>query len=228
MSSRASVRQFADAVKGRYKSIDALVNIAGLEDGGSYLTSDGFNMLMEVNVLSVALLTELLLPALRGGPMRSRPGRIVNVAADVVSTPLNASTSLTDLVDACMAANSTLANFAVSKLLLAHHAIELAKREPDVVTFAVNPGYAVEAPGVPQWMYQQFLRSPFSGWDWLLRALNISNLDIGFIERGHFICTHTLKYLDECPATYAQAGAVIGLAAALPGIDAFSGSWLDY
>jgi hypothetical protein len=45
--------------------------------------------------------------------------------------------------------NSTGEYFGVSKYLLIHHAIELAKREPLVTAFALNPGYAIEVPGIP-------------------------------------------------------------------------------
>jgi NAD(P)-dependent dehydrogenase (short-subunit alcohol dehydrogenase family) len=73
---------------------------------------------MEVNLLGPALLTELLLPALQGG-------RVVNVAAAVYGLDISDYT-VDQLLNKTKVADDI--DFQLSKLLLIHHAKELALR----------------------------------------------------------------------------------------------------
>merc|ERR1711981_1135760 len=67
LSSFASVRDFASQVLSRYPVIDLLVNDAGVDgEKPQRMTKDGYEETVQVNYLGHALLTELLMPALRG------------------------------------------------------------------------------------------------------------------------------------------------------------------
>jgi NAD(P)-dependent dehydrogenase (short-subunit alcohol dehydrogenase family) len=82
LSSLGEVRRLAEEVSSDHERLDVLVNNAGIgsgpSDGASRRESkDGFELVFAVNYLSCFLLTNLLLPLLRG----SVPARIVNVAS---------------------------------------------------------------------------------------------------------------------------------------------------
>ena len=169
----------------------------------------------QINLLGPALLTNLLLPLLRGS------GRVVNVAAAVYGTSFSANTTpahlavLSKHLDPVL--NSTGEYFQISKYLLIHHAIELARRESSVTAISVNPGYAVEVPGVPQWL----LRHAFP--KWLEKKLPEP------IQHAPIACATNEKGLAGCPETYAQAAAVVAVATALPGLKSTdSGVYLDF
>ena len=82
LSSLAEVRRLAGEVSSDHARLDVLVNNAGIgsgPSGGSHRreSKDGFELVFAVNYLSCFLLTNLLLPLLRG----SAPARVVNVAS---------------------------------------------------------------------------------------------------------------------------------------------------
>mmetsp|Transcript_16460 Transcript_16460/g.28647 ORF Transcript_16460/g.28647 Transcript_16460/m.28647 type:complete len:382 (-) Transcript_16460:238-1383(-) len=75
LSSLASVRAFAEAFLGRFSSLDYLVLNAGIINGRGK-TEDGYDEMFQVNFLSHALLTELLIE-----PLRSSRGLIVSTSS---------------------------------------------------------------------------------------------------------------------------------------------------
>ncbi|XP_067031214.1 retinol dehydrogenase 11-like [Acropora muricata] len=75
LSSFESVRAFAKLVNETEEQLDILVNNAGL--AGSGFTTDGYEIIMQVNYVSHFLLTLLLMEKLR----KSAPSRIVNVSS---------------------------------------------------------------------------------------------------------------------------------------------------
>ena len=82
LSSLAEVRRLAGEVSSDHARLDVLVNNAGIgsgPSGGSHrrVSKDGFELTFAVNYLSCFLLTNVLLPLLRG----SAPARVVNVAS---------------------------------------------------------------------------------------------------------------------------------------------------
>ena len=82
LSSLREVRRLAEEVASDHERLDVLINNAGIgsgpSDGASRRESkDGYELTFAVNYLSHYLLTNLLLPLLRG----SAPARIVNVAS---------------------------------------------------------------------------------------------------------------------------------------------------
>lgn len=70
----ASVRSAADAVRGRFETIDVLCNNAGVMALPDHATQDGYDVQMQTDCLSHFLLTKELFPLL----LRSADGRIVN------------------------------------------------------------------------------------------------------------------------------------------------------
>lgn len=218
LSEKKSIRDFAAKVQadngGR---IDVLINSAGMY--GTFMTKDHLVGLMQVNLLGPALLTDLLLPSLRaraGHPA----GRVVNVAAATYGTSeLRNYTTVEQLRSLCTALdpklNASGHYYAVSKFLMTHHALELAKREPGVAAFALNPGVAFTSVKIPAWLVR-------SAPAWLLRLLPPT------VQHIHEVCTTNLAGFEACPEATTQAAGVISAAAAWPGIEASSGSYLDF
>ncbi len=82
LSSLEEVRRLAEEVASGHERLDVLINNAGIGSGPSggadrRESKDGFELTFAVNYLSCFLLTNLLLPLLRG----SAPARVVNVAS---------------------------------------------------------------------------------------------------------------------------------------------------
>ena len=73
----SSVRRMADELRGSFPELSVLVNNAGVYMNEQVLTHDGFEMTWQVNHLSMMLLTEQLLLAMKD----NRPARIVNVSS---------------------------------------------------------------------------------------------------------------------------------------------------
>lgn len=184
LSSIESITALASKVTANHPRLDALINSAGSYRLG--ISKDNLVELMEINVLGPALLTHLLLPNLRGNDARPN-GRVVNVAAAVYGTTFASNTTVEDLthisrqVDPVL--NSTGSYFSVSKYMLIHHALELSKRETNVTAIAVNPGYSIQIPGIPQ----QFLRLKLP--EWLKKQLPAS------IQHIHEACQTNFKGL---------------------------------
>ena len=113
LSSRASIASFANRTMTRHARIDALINSAGTY--GTFMTQDKLVGAMEINLLGPALLTHLLLPALRG------QGRVVNVGAAAYGISFPANTTAQDLARICTAVdpklNQTGGYFDTSKFL---------------------------------------------------------------------------------------------------------------
>src|SRR5207248_1846250 len=76
-ASLAQVRDLADAVSRDHPRLHALVNNAGIGDGGREESQDGHELRLQVNYLAGYLLTARLLPVLRA----AAPARIVNVSS---------------------------------------------------------------------------------------------------------------------------------------------------
>lgn len=77
VSSRASLRRFAEALAARHAKLHVLVNNAGIWSQRRQQSVDGIEMTWATNVLGYFLATELLLGLLKAGA----PARIVSVAS---------------------------------------------------------------------------------------------------------------------------------------------------
>lgn len=60
LASFSQIRQFADAVKADYQSIDVLINNAGVYETKKSISEDGIELTWAVNVLAPFLLTSIL------------------------------------------------------------------------------------------------------------------------------------------------------------------------
>ena len=75
LANLASVKAFAEKVKGRFAHLDLLMNNAGTMETGRHMTVDGLERTVSVNYVGPYLLTRLLLPLMGKG------SRIVNMAS---------------------------------------------------------------------------------------------------------------------------------------------------
>jgi NAD(P)-dependent dehydrogenase (short-subunit alcohol dehydrogenase family) len=79
LSSQAQIRAVAQSIRGKHKTIAALINNAGVSFNGRHLSVDGIEMTFAVNHLAPFLLTNLLLDNLKAGA----PSRVVTVSSDL-------------------------------------------------------------------------------------------------------------------------------------------------
>mgnify|MGYP001820490614 CR=1 FL=1 len=130
------VRALADAIAGKYGSLDVLINNAGIGSGGRgakerEMSKDGFELRFQVNHLAPFLLTHLLLPSL-GAPGHAR---VVNVAS-AAQTPI-------DFANVMLARGySGRRAYAQSKLAMVMATFEFAERldAGSVTVNALHPG----------------------------------------------------------------------------------------
>lgn len=216
LSSRASINDFVKRVTAKHPKIDVLVNSAATY--GTFMTHDNFVGAMEINLLGPALLTHLLLPSLRGH------GRVVNVAAAAFGAELPHGTTAKDLAAACTTFNATvdktIGYYSLSKFLMVHHALELAKREPTVAAIALAPGVAFKLPPLPDWLKHAIMHFGYP--EWIIKLL-----PAGF-ARFVKACQTNEAGLASCPETQEQGAGVIVAAAAWPDIMTHSGVYLDF
>lgn len=217
LSSRTSIAEFVNRTVTKHPKIDVLVNSAATY--GTFMTHDNLVGAMEINLLGPALLTHLLLPALRGH------GRVVNVAAAAYNPPfMTESTTAASLSAACTSLNTSLdatgGYYGLSKFLMVHHALEVAKREPTVTAVALAPGVAIPLPNMPNWLKHGLVHLQYP--DWLFKLLPETF--------QHFIkaCSTNEAGLESCPETLAQGAGVIVAAASWPEVSAYSGSYFDF
>mmetsp|Transcript_16880 Transcript_16880/g.39261 ORF Transcript_16880/g.39261 Transcript_16880/m.39261 type:complete len:366 (+) Transcript_16880:49-1146(+) len=159
LSSLASVRAFAKNFTANFGSrLHLLINNAGIA-GPSAMSSDGYELVFEVDYLGHFLLTELLLPALR----ESAPARVVNTASgahenacETAGWPADCFKDWTYLPPPVVplrnvtvhyrTGNVTLSSssYGIAKFANVQHAVALAKREAanGVEAFSLTPGFA--------------------------------------------------------------------------------------
>jgi NAD(P)-dependent dehydrogenase (short-subunit alcohol dehydrogenase family) len=77
LSSRDSVREFAERFAAEAVSLDVLVNNAGVLTQEREVSADGIELTLATNVIGPFLLTQLLVPLLQ----RSAPSRVINVSS---------------------------------------------------------------------------------------------------------------------------------------------------
>lgn len=131
-SSLENVRKLADNVLADHKSIDVLINNAGLGfEDERQVSDDGYELRFAVNYLAPFLLTHLLLPALK----KAAPSRIVNVSS-AGQHPID--------FDDVMLENhySATRAYRQSKLALIMFTIDLAQRlkNDDITVNSLHPG----------------------------------------------------------------------------------------
>ena len=134
VASRDSIRRFAEAFKGEYGRLDALINNAGAVFAKRRLSVDGIESSMAVNYLGPFSLTRELLPLLEA----SAPSRIVNVSSGLSGS---AEIDFDDLQRE--KGYKGMKAYAGSKLMLTTHTLELATRleGTGVTANVVEPGF---------------------------------------------------------------------------------------
>lgn len=160
LGSLASVRAFVESFKKEYgDELNFLINNAGI-GGPSINSTDGFELVFEVDYLGHFLLTELLLPSLRNG----HPSRIVNVASgahenacESAGWPADCFKDWTYLPPPVVPKKKVTvhyrsgvkevdsSSYGIAKFLNVQHAAALAQREKDngVEAFSLTPGFAL-------------------------------------------------------------------------------------
>lgn len=130
LSDLGAVKQLADDIIAKHKSLDVLINNAGVLKAGNSITADGLDIRFAVNTIAPYLLTKKLLPLLKNG------GRVVNLSsAAQAPVDFDALTGKQDQMDAMDAySQSKLAITMWSKTL----ADKLGNKAPVII--AVNPG----------------------------------------------------------------------------------------
>ncbi len=129
----SEVRALGDTVLSQHPELDVLINNAGIGPGSpdkqsQRLTSeDGYELIFQVNYLATALLSQLLLPALK----RTR-GRLINIASEA-QAPLD----FEDLTGA-----TGFGAYAHSKLAVVLFSLYFAEqvRDDHVNVYALDPG----------------------------------------------------------------------------------------
>lgn len=122
------VEALADEIKGDFKSIDVLINNAGVFKMSNPLTNDGYDARFIVNVVAPYMLTKALLPTLGSN------GRVVNLSS-AAQAPVNVPGFLNKR------SFSDGDAYAQSKLALTMWSFEMAKElgESGPMIVAVNP-----------------------------------------------------------------------------------------
>jgi NAD(P)-dependent dehydrogenase (short-subunit alcohol dehydrogenase family) len=131
LGSFASVRDAAARFAAAHRSLDVLVNNAGVALRHRRLSVDGHELTWQTNFLGGYLLTRLLLPALREG---SRP-RVVNVSSDAHPTGRIDWDNLE--LERGYGPYRAYANTKLAQILFSR---ELARREPWLSVNALHPG----------------------------------------------------------------------------------------
>jgi retinol dehydrogenase-12 len=133
LSSLRQVRECAELFRGKHKSLDVLINNAGVCLPYRRITEDGFEETFQVNHLSHFLLTNLLLDLLKKAPA----ARIINVSSAVfkngVFDPLNLQSEQSF---------SSFGTYSNTKLLNLLFTIEMAERlnSTGITVNALHPG----------------------------------------------------------------------------------------
>lgn len=128
LSNLSEVRALAEQIKGDFKSIDVLINNAGVFKMSNPLTKDGYDARFIVNVVAPYMLTKALLPIL------GTEGRVVNLSS-AAQAPVNVQAFLNKRTFSDSDA------YAQSKLALTMWSFEMAKElgANGPVVIAVNP-----------------------------------------------------------------------------------------
>ena len=128
LSSLSETRMFANDVLEKHKTIDVLINNAGVLKVSNPITKDGYDVRFVVNTFAPYLLTKMLLPI-------CSDGRVINLSSAAQSSvDFEAMLGRVELSDFEAYAQSKLAITMWSR----HMAHELGKDGPVII--AVNPG----------------------------------------------------------------------------------------
>jgi len=161
LSSSQSIFSAVEQIKGDYKTVDVLINNAGVYKVKREENEDGIEMTFAVNFLAAYLLSELLLERLK----TSGSGRIINIVSELYKS---GSLDFSDL----MLENGYKAGdaYANSKLAAVLYTEKLAKQTKDegITVNALHPGVLAtnsfrDYPGLFVKLLNIFLEDPKKG-----------------------------------------------------------------
>lgn len=159
MGSLDSVRRAAQQFGTAHRSLDVLVNNAGVALKKRTIGPDGFELTWAINFLAGFLLTRLLLPALERAPSP----RVVNVSSEGHRVGRIAWDNLS--LDHEYGAFKAYAQSKLAQILFTR---ELARRKPGITVTAVHPGSVATGiwratPKVAQFVISLIMASPAKG-----------------------------------------------------------------
>lgn len=147
------VKLMAAKINEEQKSIDVLINNAGIFKTAHTISENGMDVRMVVNYLAPVVLTNVLLPILQKG---DNP-RLINLSsAAQASVPASSFDTNIRLLDDQA--------YAQSKLAILLWSFYMAKTIPDIVTVALNPGSLLNTKMVKE-AYGRFWSSADKGAD---------------------------------------------------------------
>jgi NAD(P)-dependent dehydrogenase (short-subunit alcohol dehydrogenase family) len=174
LASLSSVRSASTRLVRSKRTVDVLVNNAGIGINRRGLTEDRFEVHFGVNHLGHFLLSQQLKPCFRPGT------RVVSVASAV-----HARAKGIDFDRVVKPTRFTgYPEYAISKLANILFIRELARREPDLMACAVHPGL-VDTPIIPRWlrpMIRANMLTPELGADTVLWCATSDEV----AESGHY------------------------------------------
>ncbi len=150
-SDLSSIHEFASNILNNHKTLDIIINNAGIFSTSKPITKDGYDIRFSVNYFAPFILSSILLPILEKG----KHSKIINL-----SSAAQASISLEAL-----AGKQSLGMqqaYAQSKLAITMWSFYLAKNYPSINTIAVNPGSLLNTKMVQE-AYGQFWSSADKG-----------------------------------------------------------------
>ncbi|XP_026378991.1 short-chain dehydrogenase TIC 32, chloroplastic-like isoform X3 [Papaver somniferum] len=147
LSSKASVRKFADEFKSSGLSLNILINNAGIATNFK-LSQDNIELVFATNHLGHFLLTNLLLDTMKNTARKSNiEGRIINVASGLHWLSSYGEGIRFDNINEQITRRHILWSYAQSKLANILHANELARRlkesEVHITANSLHPGTIV-------------------------------------------------------------------------------------
>jgi retinol dehydrogenase-12/retinol dehydrogenase-13 len=160
LASFASTRGAAAKVLAAHPRLDVLINNAGIVTRHRETSPDGHEVIWQTNFLGAFLLTQLLLPALRG----AASPRIVNVSSEAHRS----GRLVWDDLELARSGYRGLRAYCNTKLALVLFTRELARREPRIAVNAVHPGVIATniwraAPAPIRFILNVVLTSPVKG-----------------------------------------------------------------
>lgn len=186
-SKLGEVKNMASKIKDDYKSIDVLVNNAGVFKIDNPISENGLDIRLVVNYLAPYILTNTLLPRLQEGD----DPRLINLSSAAQSS----------VSARFFEKNSVLSDneaYAQSKLAILLWSFYMAKQNTDITTIALNPGSLLNTKMVKE-AYGKFWSSADKGADIIIdlatkAKYSISSGEYFDNDRGGFGPAHPDAY----------------------------------
>jgi len=184
-----AVDRMASEIKKEHKSIDVLVNNAGVFKTANPIASNEMDLRLVVNYLAPYVLTNALLPLLK----QSDEPRIINLSSAAQAT----------VTPQFFMKNSQLSDneaYAQSKLAILIWSFKLAEQYPEITTIALNPGSLLNTKMVME-AYGKFWSSADKGAD-IIVDLSINSKYVN--HSGQYFDNDRGQFGEAHPDAYEQ------------------------